>query len=563
MLAKIFVTLVLVSVIQLIYPFLAKNIFDIGIGYHSTNVVVLFLCCQVVLIFSKISLDFIRGRVLLYISTHVTLSLLSDFWIKLNRLPMIYFNTSRAGEMLQRINENEQVQSFLTGQTLNTLFSLLNFIVFSLLLVTFKASLFLIFTAGMLAYFAWMARFYKVRRELNSEIFDATSRENEATLQLIRGMEEIRLNSVHQQKRWEWEDIQRDLFRKKLKLLSITQYQQAGAIFFSQTKDVVLTFIVVRGVMKGELSFGAMLAVQYILGQLSGPAEQFVNFVQDAQRAKMAVDRLNEIHGLREEDEDVDAARSRTSFPTGMGICIRNMSFSYPNSASMPVLKNISFDIEPGKMTAIVGSSGSGKTTLLRILLKTYDRYEGSLSMGDVDFKDLRASDWRERCGAVLQDGFIFNDSIARNIAVGDDEIDEPRLIESCKVANIYSFVRSLPDNFNTRLGASGLNVSQGQRQRLLLARAAYRKPDFVFFDEPTNAMDVHNEREVVRNIRVHFRQKTIVVIAHRLSTVRNADKIIVLDDGCMIEEGTHEELTSMRGKYYDLINNQLDIIEH
>ena len=368
---KIFFSLFLITVIQLIFPFLAKSIFDVGVGTHNLNIIKLFLACQVMLVFSRGVLDFIQNRVLLHVSTNVNMNILSDIWIKMSRLPLGYFDKSRAGEMLQRISENFQVQSFLSGQALKTLFSSLSFLVFSVILVIYRAELFLIFAGGMVIYFIWIALFRGVRRKLNHAIFDAASRENEATLQFVRGMQEMRMNSIELQKRWEWEDVQIELFGFRLKEFSFTHFQQAGATVINQTKDVLLTYIVAESVMNGQMTFGSMLAVQYILGQLAGPAEQFISFWQEAYRAKISIERLNEVHNMNE--EEVAGKKYVDQLPGPKNIAIRNLSFSYPHTADQPVLKNISFDILEGKMTAIVGESGSGKTTLLKILLKMYE----------------------------------------------------------------------------------------------------------------------------------------------------------------------------------------------
>lgn len=555
---QILLSLLLTSMMQLMFPFLTQSVVDVGINSRDLDYITIILLAQLMLVFSRTIVDFIRIHLLLYVATWLNLSILSDFWIKLTRLPIPYFDRNHTGEILQRIEDNKQVQQFMTGPALNTFFSILNFIVFAIALTMYKVELFLVFVAGVVIYFLWMLAFLNLRRKINYRIFHMSARENNITLQLVQGMQEIRLHNIQQSKRWEWESLQAEIFKLKQKNVSYNQYQIAGAVLINQVKDVILIFLVAKFVMEGQLTLGSMLAIQFITAQLNSPIEQFIHFVQDAQNAKISMERLNEVHTLEEEERS--GKQYIRHLPAKKTIKMDNLSFTYPGNGNEEVLHNICLEIPQGKTTAIVGVSGSGKTTLVKLLLKFYDEYKGSIKIGNTDFNQIDPSFWRTQCGAVLQDGFIFNDTIARNIAVEYDEPDTARLIESCRMANILSFIESLPNGFNTRLGVDGVGVSEGQKQRLLIARAVYRQPEFLFFDESTNALDANNEKVILENLQSFFQDKTVVVIAHRLSTVKNADKIIVMNKGVIIEEGTHHELSQLKGRYYELVRNQLEL---
>ena len=580
---QVFVALIIASLLQLIFPFLTQSIVDTGINGQNLQYVVVILIAQLMLTFSKTIVDFIRSRLLLRISNILNLQILSDFWIKLTKLPLSYFDAHHTGDTLQRIGDHKQIQNFLTGTALNTLFSVFNFVVYAIVLMIYSVQLFFVFLIGSIIYFTWIQFFLKIRRKINYQTFHLSAKENNATLQLIQGMQEIRLNNAERQKRWEWENIQASVFKLNFKNLNYNQWQQAGATLINGVQDIAITFIVAKLVIDGQLTLGAMLAVQYIIGQLSGPVSQWVGFVQSAQDAKISMERLNEIHQL--DDEENPKKVYNNHLPEDKSILLKDLSFTYPGAGNEPVLKNINLYIPEGKVTAIVGASGSGKTTLLKLLLKTHAQYEGEIRIGaneiatefaktgnntlqiprnygahGLRFENISPSHWRHICGAVLQEGYIFNDTIARNIAVGEEHIEYDRLVNSCHTANILSFIESLPNSFYTQLGAEGTGLSQGQKQRLLIARAVYKNPDYLFFDEATNSLDANNEKEIVENLEKFFKGKTVIVVAHRLSTVRNADKIVVLDQGKIAEEGTHEYLTSLRGKYYELVKNQLEM---
>lgn len=558
LISQVFIALLITSLLQLTLPFLTQSIVDTGITTQNLRYIMVVLIAQLMLVFSRTVVDFIRSRLLLKISNMLNLSILSDFWIKLTRLPVSYFDARHTGDTLQRIGDHKQIQNFLTGTALNTLFSTFNFVVYAIVLAMFSSQLFFIFCGGSLVYFIWVQTFLRIRRKLNYQTFDLSAKENNATLQLVQGMQEIRMNNAEQTKRWNWENIQAMIFRLNYKSLSYGQLQQAGALLINQSKDLAISFLVAKMVIEGELTLGTMLAVQYIIGQLSSPIEQWVNFVQSAQDAKISMERLNEIHQLH--DEEMASRSYLTRLPEDRNIHINQLSFSYPGVIGNPVLKDISLTIPEGKVTAIVGTSGSGKTTLVKLLLKFHDLYQGEIKIGESNFKYLSPSYWRSQCGAVLQDGFIFNDTILGNIAVADQQVDMERLIRSCKIANILSYVETLPNGFDTVLGAEGIGLSQGQKQRLLIARAVYKDPRYLFFDEATNALDANNERVIVANLAEFFMGRTVVVVAHRLSTVKNADKIVVIYEGKIAEEGTHEYLSSIKGKYFELVRNQLEL---
>jgi ATP-binding cassette subfamily B protein len=557
-LTQVVVSLIMSSALQLIFPFLTQSIVDTGINTRNLQFITLILIAQLMLTISTTVVGFIRMRLQLKISNSINISILSDFLIKLTRLPIAYFDAHQAGDTMQRLDDNRQIQSFITGTALGTVFSIFNFFIYSIILLSYSGALFVIFTIGNLAYLLWITLFLRIRRKINYETFHISAKENNATLQLVQGMQEIRLNNAEQLKRWEWENIQAGIFKLNLKSLTYGQWQGAGAVFINQGKDIILSFFVARLVIQGQLTFGAMLAIQYIVGQLSGPVQEFIELSQNIQNAKISMERLNEVHSLKDE-EPIDSVMVST-LPDNKSIVFNDVAFAYPGAGNQPVLDKIQLTLEEGKVNAIVGGSGSGKTTLLKLLLKIHENYDGEIKVGDMNFKYLSPSYWREQCGAVLQDGYIFNDSIARNIVIGDEYIDRDKLVQSCRIAHILQFIETLPNGFNTKLGSEGVGISQGQKQRLLIARAVYKNPQYLFFDEATNALDANNEKAIVESLGQFFNGKTVVVVAHRLSTVKHADKIIVLNKGAIAEEGTHQELTALKGLYYSLVKNQLEL---
>lgn len=555
---QIMLGLILGSLLQLIFPFLTQSIVDTGINTKNLQFIYIILGAQMMLFFARTVVDFIRSRLLLFISSKVNVSLLTGFWYKLMKLPLSYFDTKLTGDILQRIQDQHKIEQFLTGGSLSVFFSGITIAIFGVVLLVYNIPVFVIFAAGSTLYFLWVKLFLKYRRELNYRQFAIASLENAATLQLIHGMQEIKLNNSEKRFRWEWEHLQAQLFKLSFRNLSLNQYQQAGALFFNEGKNILITFFVAKSVLDGQLTLGAMLAIQYIIGQLNSPVEQLVGFTQNLQDAKIALERLNEIHA--EEEEEPNNISFVNDLPDSKELNISNLHFSYPGSAGQPIFNGIHLTIPAQKVTAIVGMSGSGKTTLLKLLLKFYDNYKGDIKTGQSDFRYISPHFWRSRCSSVMQDGYIFNDTISRNIAVSEEVPDRKRLIYACRIANILPFIESLPLGLNTKIGVEGNGISQGQRQRILIARAVYKDPDYIFFDEATNALDANNERIIMENLDRFFKGKTVIVIAHRLSTVKNADKIVVLHQGRIMEEGNHQQLTDKKGYYYELVKNQLEL---
>jgi len=567
---QVFLALLLGSMIQLIFPFLTQSIVDKGINSKNLHFISIILLAQIMLFLGRTMVDFIRGRILLYISTRISITILSDFWIKLMRLPISYFDTKMTGDTLQRIGDHQRIGHFLTHSSLNTVFSIISLFVFSIVLLIYNPIIFFVFLTGSFLYFFWIRFFLSHRRKIDYKRFEIASQENNITMQLIYGMQEIKLNNAEQLRRWEWENVQAKLFKLSFKNLSLSQYQEAGAFFINEGKNILITFLVAKLVINGELTLGGMLAIQYIIGQLNSPVEQLIGFIQTAQDAKISLERLNEIHRLK--DEETEDMHLTNDLPDFKNVQINNLSFTYPGAGNEPVLKNLSLTIAEGKVTAIVGMSGSGKTTLLKLLLRFYENYEGEINIGNnttLDFnkenrnglKKISPRYWRSQCGSVMQDGYIFNDTIAKNIAVGDETPDYEKLLNASKMANILEFIESLPLGFNTKIGSDGNGISQGQRQRILIARVVYKNPHYIFFDEATNSLDANNERVIMENLSSSFFQrKTVLIVAHRFSTVKNADNIIVLHNGQIAESGTHEELINKKGEYFQLIKNQLEL---
>ena len=546
------------SLLQLIFPFLTQAVVDIGINTRDLQFITLVLVAQIMLFIGRTGVEFIRSWILLHISTRINISILSDFLIKLMKLPMGFFDAKMTGDIMQRMEDHRRIQHFLTSQTLNTLFSFMNLLVFSVVLAWYNMLIFGIFLVSSVCYIGWVFLFLKRRRELDYRRFGISSSDQSKVIQLIQGMQEIKLNTCEKQKRWEWERLQARLFRYKIKNLSLSQYQQAGAFVINEGKNIGITFLAAVAVVHGQLTLGAMMAIQYIIGQLNSPIQQLIGFVQSAQDAHISLERLNEIH--RQQDEEPEEQLFAHRLPEQRDLTIENLQFTYPGAGNEPVLQEINLHIPEGKTTALVGMSGSGKTTLVKLLLKFYEPEQGKIRLGERNFGTISHRTWRSHCGVVMQDGFIFSDNIARNIAVGEEQPDLQKLEHAVKVANIRSFIDTLPLGFNTKIGAEGNGISQGQKQRILIARAVYKDPDFIFFDEATNALDANNERVIMENLEAFFESRTVVVVAHRLSTVRNADNIVVLDDGKITEQGTHRELVQAEGSYFDLVENQLEL---
>ncbi len=549
--------LLLGSLFQLIFPFLTQAIVDIGIENQDIDFIYLILMAQLMLFFSQTAVNFIQSWILLHIGTRINISILSDFLIKLMKLPIAFFDSKMIGDLLQRVYDHERIKTFLTTSTLLTLFSFFNLIIFGIVLLIYNTSIFLIFFVASILYLVWISIFLKKRKVIDYQNFEQQSENRSALIELVQGMQEIKLQNSERRRRWQWMFIQARIFRVNIKALAIQQYQDAGAGFITQFKDILISFIAAKAVIDGEMTLGMMLAVQYIIGQLNAPLQQMIAFVRNLQDAEISLERLGEIHD-KDDEEDLNEPRLEM-IPENADIKFENVSFQY-NKLSDMVLKDINLEIPRGKVTAIVGTSGSGKTTLVKLMLGFYAPTNGVIRAGSIAIENISKRLWRSKCGAVMQDGYIFSDTIANNISESEPDVDKQKLLKAVKTANIQEFVESLPLHYNTMIGSKGNGLSQGQKQRLLIARAVYKNPEFLFFDEATNALDARNERVIMENMNAFFKGRTVVVVAHRLSTVKNADQIIVIEKGDIAERGSHEELVALKGSYFHLVKDQLEL---
>ena len=546
------------SLLQMIFPFLTQALVDNGIRNHNLNFITLILIAQLTLFVAQLSVGLIRSWIMLHMNARINIALISDFLAKLMRLPLNYFDTKMVGDIMQRIGDHGRIESFLTGSSLNIIFSLFNFFVFGAILAYYNLMVLVVFLVGNTLYVLWVLSFMRWRRKLDFRRFAQASANQSNIVQLITGMQEIKLNNCEKQKRWQWERIKVRQFKISIQGLALGQYQQLGSVFFGQTTSILISFIAAKAVVEGQMTLGMMMALTYIVGQVSAPIGEFIGFARAWQDAKISLERLGEVH--LKEDEDQQSAMSMTQLPHDKTIRISDMYFSYDGADRDYVLDGVDLTIPHNKITAIVGASGSGKTTLIKLMLGFYLPNKGTVKIGETPLQNINPHLWRSKTAAVLQDGFIFSDTIADNIAVGEEIIDKERLVEATTTANIGEFIDSLPLGYNTKIGMEGTGLSQGQKQRILIARAVYQNPEFIFFDEATNSLDAKNEREIMAHLEKFYHGKTVVIVAHRLSTVRNADNIIVLEKGKVAEQGTHEELTELRGIYYDLVKNQLEL---
>ena len=545
------------SLLQLILPFLTQSVVDVGIKNQDINFVYLILFAQLFLFIGKASLEIIRSWILLHLSTRINISLISDFFIKLMKLPISYFDVRMTGDLLQRINDHKRIERILTTSSLTVLFSFFNLIIFSLVLGYYSLQIFGVFVLGSLLYFGWVLFFFKKRKELDYKRFSQVSQEQSKVIELINGMQEIKLHNAERRMRWNWEYVQARLFKVATKSLALEQTQSVGSNFINELKNMFITILSAKLVIDGQITLGMMMAISYIVGQLNGPIVQLINFMRDVQDAQISLDRLGEIHNMEEEEKATD--EKVVTIPENVSIKLNNITFRYTGGLE-PVIKELSLEIPANKTTAIVGVSGSGKTTLMKLLLGFYQVDQGEIMVGNFNLKNISQKEWRRNCGVVMQEGYVFNDTIAKNIAVGEDYIDKEGLNHAIEVANIKDYIEGLPLGYNTKIGSEGSGLSTGQKQRLFIARSVYKNPKFLFFDEATSALDANNEKVIMENLNTFFSNKTAVVIAHRLSTVKNAHQIVVLDKGKVIEQGTHEELIKLKGSYYHLVKNQLEL---
>jgi ATP-binding cassette subfamily B protein len=556
------------SLLQLIFPFLTQSIVDVGIQNQNINFIYLILFAQLFLFFGKTALELIRSWILLHLSTRINISLISDFFIKLMNLPISFFDVRMTGDIIQRINDHHRIERILTTSSLNVLFSLINMLIMGGVLAYYNLKIFAVFFAGSFLYFFWVVLFLKRREKLDYKRFAEVSQEQSKVIELINGMQEIKLHNAEKQKRWGWEFIQARLFKVSMKGLVLEQTQNIGSNFINELKNIIIIFLSAKLVIDGQITLGMMMAISSIVGSLNGPILQLINFIREAQDAKISLARLSEIHEKEDETQQEDSQSHE--IPKDAAIVIKDLNFRYIGS-DIPVLLDLDLIIPTNKITAIVGTSGSGKTTLMKLLLKFYEPNSGeigltpTLSKGEgakkgIDLKNIAQKTWRSHVGTVMQEGYIFNDTIANNIAIGVDIIDKERLVYAADVANIATFIQDYPLGYNTKIGMEGIGMSTGQKQRLLIARAVYKNPEMLFFDEATSALDANNEKEIMQKLDIFFKNKTVVVIAHRLSTVMNADQIVVLEKGKIVEIGNHNELVRLKGSYYELVRNQLQL---
>lgn len=555
---QILLAMLTASVISLLLPFITQSVVDIGISSGSLSFVVTLLVAQLMLTMGGMANNLIRSWLMLHTTSRVSIALISDFLCKLMRLPISFFDSKRVGDIMQRIGDYNRIQSFLTGALLSIVAAIVSLVIYSIIMAGYNTLIFVVFFVGSSLYTFWILIFMSRRKKLDYMRFQQASANQSNIVQMIGGMQDIKLNGCERQKRWDWENIQAKLFKVNVKSLSLGQMQEVGSTFIDQTKNILISFIAAKSVIDGNMTFGMMMALQYIMGQINAPIAQFIGFAQSAQDASISLDRLGEIYQMRDE-EPKDEPRIR-EIPKNADIVFRNVDFQYDGPHSPKVLDGVSLTIPFGKVTAIVGVSGSGKTTMLKMMLGFYLPTSGEILLGRTPLRNFSENCWRKECGSVMQEGYIFSDSITGNIAVSDEHPDMERVQTAVDISNIREWIEELPLGYNTRIGAEGQNLSTGQKQRVLIARAVYKDAHYLFLDEASNSLDANNERKIMDNLDCFFRGKTVVIVAHRLSTVKNADKIVVLERGQIAEQGTHSDLTAIRGKYYELVKNQLEL---
>lgn len=557
----------IVSLITLIFPILTKYIVDVGIGKHDLSFITLILIAQLILVISSTVVDFLRRQILLHIGIRINVNIASDFLLKIFRLPISFFESKNLGDIINRLNDQRRIESFITNNTLSTILLLFNFIGLLTILKYFDSIVFFVFIIGTVLSIIWMLMFQKNRKDIDHRMFRVTSHNNDQVYEMVNGMQEIKLNSYENHKNSQWRSNQISIFHINLASLRLEQYQQIGSMFFTQLKNVIITFISAQAVVNGQISIGTMVSINLIVGQLNAPVQELIGFFKSFQLTSISIERIFEVLGKKEEDENqlidrgltVDIVKSLLD--KNSEIKFENVSFRYGGHGSPFALKNLNVSIPLTHTTAIVGASGSGKSTLIKLLLRYYEPTEGEIKIGNLNINKISPSVWREVCGAVVQEGFIFSDTVEANIKMAKfHEECKTDLDLTMKLANVSEFIDMLPFKEKTKVGQNGLGLSAGQRQRILIARAIYKDPKIFVLDEATSALDAINEKQIIDNLNSIFINKTAIVVAHRLSTVKNADQIIVLDSGAIIEVGSHEKLVSGRGSYFNLIKNQLEL---
>jgi ATP-binding cassette subfamily B protein len=554
---NLFVVMLLVTILQGFLPFISKAVIDVGIQTHDVDFINMVLIANIAIIVSVLLSNMVRDWILLHITSRVNIALISDYLIKLMQLPITFFENKMAGDILQRANDHERIRSFIMNNSLNMIFSTLTFVVFGIILLIYNKVIFFIFLAGSIVYVLWVFAFLRVRKKLDWEYFELVSKNQSYWVETIASIQDIKINNYEKQKRWKWENIQARLYKVNIKVLNITNTQNSGAQFIDTLKNLFITFYCAKAVIAGEITFGVMISTQFIIGMLNGPVVQFIQFIISFQFAQISFLRLNEIHQIPDEHENV--GNNHVALPDNKNLYVKNVAFQYSPNSTL-VLKGINLIIPEGKITAIVGDSGSGKSTLLKLLLRLYKPSYGDILIGNMNINNISLKQWRDKCGAVMQDGKIFNDTILNNIVLDDEHIDYEKLKKAVHTANISQEIERLPLGYQTMMGEQGRGLSGGQKQRILIARALYKNPDYLFFDEATNSLDTINEQKIVAALDEVFKGKTVIVVAHRLSTIKKADQIIVIQDGSIVEMGDHDSLMTRKARYFMLVQSQSDL---